>query len=1049
MSEKQTQGRVIGLIRDVLGYSYLGNLHGENNHNVDEKLLSRYLKKAGYDEALIRRAVNDLVVAARDGTQKLYYANRDVYSMLRYGHSVKLGVGEQSKPVQFINWKEPLENDFYVAEEVTVHGEHTKRPDVVMYINGIAVAVLELKRSSVSVSQGIRQNLDNQSESFIKDFFNTVQLCLAGNDTEGLRYGVIDPREKSYLAWKEDTKVEDDISRRVRALMDENGYPLDNHLIALLHKERLLDILYNFIVFDAGTKKTCRPNQYFGVLAAKERIARKEGGILWHTQGSGKSLTMVWLSRIIKESNPNARVLIVTDREELDDQIENKVFGSSGAGDNIVRTRGCADLIAKLNQHQPVTMCSLIFKFGFKGKKNKDNEDEILDKSYEKYIVDLMRSLPQGFKAKGEFYVFVDECHRTQSGKLHAAMRALIPDATFIGFTGTPLLAWQKRGTLTERSSIEIFGGYIHTYKYDEAVRDGVVLDLRYEARDVPQKITAPERINEWFELKTKGLTDLAKAQLKQRWGTLQNVFSSEARLGKIVCDILLDMERYPRLQEDGGGNALLVAESIYEACKYYELLVKNGFTKCAIITSYTADIEAVKLESTGEGETEEQFKYRIYEQMLNGQDVALFEQEVKRKFVKEPEQMKLLIVVDKLLTGFDAPSATYLYIDKSMRNHGLFQAICRVNRLDNEGKDYGYIIDYKDLFRELEQAVTDYTREAFGEFDAEDVAGLLKNRQAEAKKHFEETLESLHALCEPVEMPRETLQFIRYFCWTAENDLDELKKNEPKRLVLYRLTATLLRAWADFAPSMEGLGYTAEQTGRIKRDVLFYKNRRDDIKLASGDYIDLKRYEPDMRHLLDNYIEAGASETLSAFDDLSLIELIVIRGADFVGTLPKGIRDDETAVAEIVESNARKEIVERKLANPKYFGEMSALLEELIRLRMEERIDYKTYLQKIVELTKKIIHPEDATAHPESVKHSPAMRSFYDNICADEDFVKHLNDLIIRCKPDKFHGDPPKEKTICKEIRKFLVNMKYKTADVDDETIKIFEIVKQQREYR
>ena len=1036
MSERQTQTRVMTLMHDLLGYINRGSLHDQDNLNVDEKLLSSYLQKCGYDDALIRRAMNGLTTAARNSSKDLYEVNRDVYTMLRYGHSVKSGAGEQSQTVHFINWKESLKNDFYIAEEVTVHGKHTKRPDVVVYINGIAVAVLELKRSSVSLSQGIRQNLDNQSDIFIKNFFNTVQLCLAGNDSEGLRYGVIDTEEKYYLEWKEDAKARDKVSNNVRTLINADRYTMDNHLIAIFYKERLIDILYNFIVFDAGRKKISRPNQYFGVLAAKERIDKKEGGILWHTQGSGKSLTMVWLSRIIKESNARARILIITDREELDDQIENKVFGSGGAGDTIVRTKSCADLIEKLNQYQPVTMCSLIHKFGAR---SEADTDKITDKSYENYIAELKRSLPPGFEAKGEFYVFVDECHRTQSGKLHAAMKALIPNAIFIGFTGTPLLARQKRGTRTERSSIEIFGKYIHTYKYDEATRDGVVLDLLYEARDIPQSITSPKRIDEWFELKTKGLTDLAKAQLKQRWGTLQNVFSSEARLGRIVCDIMLDMERYPRLKS-GHGNALLVCGSIYEACKYYELFLKNGFTKCAIITSYSSDVSEIKLENTGEGDTEELTKYKIYQQMLNGKDIALFEKEVKNRFVNEPGQMKLLIVVDKLLTGFDAPPATYLYIDKSMRDHGLFQAICRVNRLDGEEKDYGFIIDYKDLFRELEQAVADYTREAFGEFDAADIDGLLKNRQMETKRHFEETIESLRALCEPVEKPKDVLRFIRYFCWENEKDLNELKKNEPKRLALYRLTATLLRAWAEIAPEMEKLGYNPEQISKLKNEVIYFKERRDEIKLASGDYIDLKRFEPDMRHLLDNYIAAGESEILSAFDDMSLIELIVARGTDFINSLPKGMRGSENAVAETIENNVRRKIVEKQLANPKYFEKMSALLEELIRLRSEERIEYKEYLRKIVELTKKVMGEEDAAAYPESIKYSPAMRSFYNNIRKDEVFVKRLNDLIIRCKPDKWLGDPPKERMICGQIRTL--------TDTDDEVDKIFAIIKEQREY-
>jgi len=281
-TERMTQNRVIRLLRDILDYTYLGDLHDKNNSNIDEALLKKHLKKAGYSDELIRRAVNDLVISAKNSSKILYDLNKDIYSMLRYGHSIKLSAGEQSKTVHFIDWKTPGNNDFYVAEEVTIFGENTKRPDIVIYINGIAIAVLELKRSSVSVSQGIRQNLDNQKDVFIKNFFATIQLCLAGNDTEGLRYGVIETKEKYYLQWKEDENVKDGISLAARKLMDSKGYKIDNHLIALLYPERLIDIIYNFIVFDGGDKKTCRPHQYFGVLAAKARMGNKEGGVIWH-----------------------------------------------------------------------------------------------------------------------------------------------------------------------------------------------------------------------------------------------------------------------------------------------------------------------------------------------------------------------------------------------------------------------------------------------------------------------------------------------------------------------------------------------------------------------------------------------------------------------------------------------------------------------------------------------------------------------------------------------------------------------------------------------
>ena len=429
-------------------------------------------------------------------------------------------------------------------------------PDLVLFINGIAFAVIELKRSTVSMSEGIRQNLTNQRPDMIMQFFATIGLVLAGNDSEGARYGTTGTPEKYYLSWKEDPNAKDEVSVAVRAQIEKYPLRLDKNLISLCRKERLVELLHNFIVFDSGVKKTCRPNQFFGNMAARDFVRRHEGGIIWHTQGSGKSLTMVWLSKWIKENISDSRILIITDRDELDVQIE-QVF--AGVNESIVRIRRGSELIQKINDTSPVMMCSLIHKFG---KKNRGKSGE---SDYTGFIEELKRSLPENFSPKGDFYVFVDECHRTQSGKLHKAMETILPNATFIGFTGTPLMKKDKE------TSLEVFGPYIHRYKFDEAVRDKVVLDLRYEAREVEQNVVQQDRIDAWFEAKTRGLTGVAKAKLKQRWGNLQKMFSSKARLGQIVADIVFDMETKPRLH-DGRGNAMLVAGSIYQACKFYEL---------------------------------------------------------------------------------------------------------------------------------------------------------------------------------------------------------------------------------------------------------------------------------------------------------------------------------------------------------------------------------------------------------------------------------------------------------------------------------------------
>jgi len=1002
--ERATQDHVVMLFREQLGYTYLGDWEvRQDNSNIEERYLRPFLKRQGYGDTLINKALYELTKVAGDQARSLYDINKDVYDLLRYGVKVRPDVGENTVTVSLIDWENKLNNDFAVAEEVTVEGEHTKRPDVVLYVNGIAVCVLELKRSVVSVSEGIRQNLDNQKKLFIQPFFTTMQLIMAGNDTEGLRYGVIETPEKYYLTWKEESAIEN---------------PLDRSLSQLCEKQRLLEIIHDFVVFDAGVKKVCRPNQYFGVRAAQERVRRREGGIIWHTQGSGKSLTMVWLAKWIRENVQGARILIITDRTELDEQIE-KVF--KGVSEDIYRTKSGQDLINKLNATTPWLICSLIHKFAGK------EEGDITG-----FLEEVRGSLPPDFEAKGDLYVFVDECHRTQSGELHDAMKEILPNAMFIGFTGTPLLKADKQ------KSIEVFGTYIHTYKFDEAVEDKVVLDLRYEARDIDQNITSQQRIDQWFEAKTKGLNDVALAQLKQKWGTMQKVLSSQSRLAMIVDDIMMDMATKDRLIS-GRGNAMLVSGSIYQACKFYELFTEQGFDKCAIVTSYKPSPADIKGEETGEGLTEKLKQYDIYNQMLGGKDPETFEKEVKKKFVEEPGQMKLLIVVDKLLTGFDAPPATYLYIDKQMRDHGLFQAICRVNRLDGDDKEYGYIIDYKDLFKSLERSIHDYTSEALDGYDKEDVAGLLSDRIEKARERLEQAREAIKALCEPVAPPKHTIDYIRYFCAKDTTDKDALKENEPKRVALYKLAASLIRAFANLANELPEAGYTPQEIEQIKQEVDYYEKVRAEIKLASGDYIDLKMYEPAMRHLIDTYIRAEESKKLSAFDDLTLIQLIVKRGVDGLQDLPQGISDNKTAMAETIENNLRKVIIDERPTNPTYYEKMSELLDALIHERQHQAQEYEQYLARIIELAKQVQNPTSGIAYPKLLN-TRGRRALYDNLGKDEQLAIRLDDAIQRKKKDGWRGNKIKER----EVRYAILDILKDEA----QTNKILEIVKNQVEY-
>ncbi len=1029
-----TQNRVVEFFRDVLGYAYLGIWRDRaENSNIEKELLTAWLRRKGQNDKIIQKVWFELGKAvAVSGSKTLYDANQDVYSLLRYGVKVKPAVGAQNITVWLIDWAHPEQNDFAIAEEVTVSGVNTKRPDLVLYVNGIALAVIELKRSTVSVTEGIRQNLDSQKKEFIQGFYSTIQLVMAGNETEGLRYGVIETPEKYWLHWKE-----------TDAFPAAGDNPLLRELGQLCCKARLLEIVHDFVVFDAGIKKICRHNQYFGVRAAQERVRKREGGIVWHTQGSGKSLTMVWLAKWIREHVTDSRIVIITDRTELDEQIE-KVF--KGVHENIYRTKSGADLVRVLNETKEWLIATLIHKFGA-------SEEGDVDA----FIEDITSHLPRDFEAKGDIFVFVDECHRTQSGKLHDAMKALLPGAMLIGFTGTPLLKADKR------RSIETFGSYIHTYKYDQAVRDGVVLDLRYEARDIDQNITSQAKIDQWFELKTRGLTEVAKNQVKQRWGTMKNVLSARDRLEKIVADILLDMETRDRLMS-GHGNAMLVSGSIYSACQFYELFQHTDLKgKCAIITSYHPTPADIKGEETGEGLTEKLRQYEIYRKMLadyfdEPEDSAMykverFEQEVKKRFINEPGRIKLLIVVDKLLTGFDAPSATYLYIDKKMQDHGLFQAICRVNRLDGDDKEYGYIIDYKDLFRSLEQSIKDYTGEAFEAYDKEDVEGLLKDRLQQGREHLEETREAIKALCEPVEPPYDTQAYLHYFCAAESGNDEQLKANEAKRIALYKMTASFLRAYANLANEMILAGYTEAQAEEIRSEVAQYEKIRQEVKLASGDYVDMKLYEPAMRHLLDTYIRAEESEKLDAFDDLTLVQLIVERGEDAVESLPKGMQTNREAMAETIENNVRRLIIDELEVNPKYYEKMSELLDALIQQRKQEALEYKAYLTRIVELTRKVCKPETHSAYPEEIKTS-ALRALYDNLEVQSYRVQDKPDsetraekalaidyAIRKVKKADWRGNCFKEREVRNAIRSELGE--------DKERIdRLLEIVKKQRDY-
>ena len=1014
--ERETQNRVIALFRDELGYRYLGDWTDRpENSNIEGGLLGGYLTGVGYSKEQIDRALYLLHAEADNPNRSLYDNNKAVYSMLRYGVPVKVEANEVTETVKVINWDKPEENDFAIAEEVTLLGNLERRPDLVLYLNGIAVAVIELKNSYVSIGDGIRQLLSNQQRDFNEWFFPTVQIAFAGNDSEGLRYGSIGIPEKYFLKWKEDET-------------DNSRFKLDKYLLKMCRKDRLIELMHDFVLFDGGVKKLPRVHQYFGVKAAQQHVDAYKGGIIWHTQGSGKSIVMVILAKWILENKPNARVLIITDRDELDKQISG-VFAD--AGENIHRTSSGHDLMAQLGQAKPRLLCSLVHKFGHR---------EVDD--FDAFIADL-KSQPS--PAVGELFVFVDECHRTQTGKLHKTMKAMLPGAVFVGFTGTPLLKDDKQ------TSFEVFGSYIHTYKFGEGVEDGVVLDLVYEPRDIEQHLGSQDKIDAWFEAKTKGLNGWQRAALREQWGTMQKVLSSRSRMERLVEDVVFDFGVKPRLSSQRG-NALLVASSIYEACKYFELFQKTVLKgKCAVVTSYNPQAQDVTLEETGANtETEKQFLYNTYTALLRDVDAKpgktkteSYEDNAKELFKTQPANMKLLIVVDKLLTGFDAPPCTYLYIDKSMQDHGLFQAICRTNRLDGDDKTFGYIVDYKDLFQKLVNeegtgALQVYTSELDDTGGGASSDVLMQDRLEKGRERLDQALEAIAILCEPVQPPKGELEHIHYFCGNTEIPVD-LTAHEPQRAALYKGTAVVVRAYANIADDLPKAGYSDDQIAQIKRAIDSYLKLREIVRQASGETIDLKAYEADMRYLIDTYIEADEARPITPFGGIGLLELIAKSGmAVAINSLPNGIKGNKAAVAETITNNVRSKIIKEYLNDPAFYDKMSVLLKEILDDLRAKRIDYEEFLNRVAEVAKQV-QAGKADNTPERLN-TPGKRALYNNLTQNEGLALKIDETVKRARPDKWRGVQAKEN----EIKRALLPLLGSKAEVE----RIFLILVAQREY-
>lgn len=823
-------------------------------------------------------------------------------------------------------------------------------------MNGIPILVIENKRPTESLKKADSQLIGYQNEDNIPQIFHFAQLLIGMKRNEA-RYAAVGTPRKFWQTWRDEEDTDEAIAPFANRVLtaaekdaifsgdfvDARAYfdamaaegdravtVQDRTVYALCRPERLLDLIRRFTVFDGGVRKVARHQQFFGIRRAVETVKQhdvsgvRKGGVIWHTQGSGKSLTMVMLGRslALERSIENPRIIIVTDRDDLDKQIKD-TFKSCDL--EPVRATSGAHLLDLVHNKAPL-VTTIINKFdtALKNSKLVDEDPNI--------------------------FVLVDESHRTQTGRygghsqFAAKMRRLLPKACYLGFTGTPLLK-------KEKNTLSTFGRLIHRYAIDEAVADGAVVPLLYEGRLVEQQVSGTV-IDRWFDKISEGLTENQKRDLKRKFSRMDALAKTDQAIRAKAFDI---SEHFRQHWQGTGFKAQLIAPSKAAAVRFKEVLDEIGHVSSAIVISPPDENE-------GNEEVDQESKDLVRKFWSAMMARYKTEEEYNRQIIdafKGSGDPEILIVVSKLLTGFDAPRNTVLYVCKSLKEHNLLQAIARVNRLYEDGgteKQFGFIIDYEGLLGELDSALTTYS--AFEGYEAADLAETVHDVREEIRK-LPQLHDQLWDLFKPVRNKKDMEQF-------EQNLADESLRHE----FYARLKAFSRCLHISLSSDKLFDVFDEAKVDALKRDWKQFSELKRSVQLRYQETVDVREFEPKIQKLLDDHVVAMPAETI--------IEVVNINDPDALKAVVEETGVSEASRADRIASATRRAITEKMDEDPTFYKQFSELLEETISAYREKRLSEREYLNSVVDLASKVARKDRGRDVPESIRGDEDAQAFF-----------------------------------------------------------------------